>query len=44
MQDLKIGNLIVKKRGSERKFRVVRDFFSEPAENGFYVKAQLLYF
>lgn len=33
MQDVKIENMIIKKRGSERKFRVVRDFVSEPADN-----------
>jgi len=44
MQDLKIGNMIIKKRGSVRKFWVVRDFFTEPAEKQIYVKAQSLYF
>ena len=44
MQDLKIGNMIIKKRGSVRKFRIVRDFFTEPAEKGMDVKTELLYF
>jgi len=44
MQDIRIGDMIIKKRGSERKFRVVRDFFSEPAENEFYGKVQFVIF